>query len=218
MSPLPGVSQRANQRLFKAETVQCPFYHATCLESICVCLKCVWKTEWLVHNRWQIVWCCKSVYNYYVYTICAEKSQYQSLRLLPTQLTIVLRLWKSRDTLKSSKNAFNWISESSKIFSRFDRKREYYFMNFCIYLLYVLSTNLWNDCIHIMIKSIVSVFFSRTQAYLWSTCSEGQLVWPSVLRCRWRWMREAGSCWRTDHSASSYRGKVTLKVTAHTQA
>lgn len=73
MSPLPGVSQRANQRLFKAETVQCPFYHATCLESICVCLKCVWKTEWLVHNRWQIVWCCKSVYNYYVYTICAEK-------------------------------------------------------------------------------------------------------------------------------------------------
>lgn len=43
--------------------------------------------------------------------------------LLPTQLKIVLRLWKSRDTLKSSKNAFNWISESSKIFSRFDRKR-----------------------------------------------------------------------------------------------
>lgn len=120
--------------------------------------------------------------------------------LLPTLLKIDWRLWKSWhfEIKQESIQLDFWIQK--KIFSRFDHKREHQFINFCIYLLYVLPTNHWNDCIHIMVKSLVSVFLSHTQAYLflWSTCSEGQLVWLSVLRCRWCYMREAGSCWRTE--------------------
>lgn len=139
--------------------------------------------------------------------------------LLPTQLKIVLRLWKSRDTLKSCKNAFNWILWIQQNILKV-RSQERVSLHELLHL-----SSLCPSCeplkwmySHHGKEYRISFFLSHTQAYVWSTCSEGQLLWPSVLRRRWRWMREAGSCWRTDHSASSYREKVTLKVTAHTQA
>lgn len=116
-----------------------------------------------------------------MHLICAEKSQYQSLCLFrqPASYSIedcfetVKELWHFEIKQECIQLDF-WIQQNIlKVWSQ----ERVSFMNLCIYLLYILPMNLWNECIHIMVKNIVSVFFFSLTHKL--TCD------PPALKASW---------------------------------